>query len=192
MSSLHLSQPDQKVIFPKPDTYFYLLMNHKGKELPRTYKWFKRLNKYFVIPLYRLRVLPLFGAGWLWPILMITVIGRRTSKTRRNPLEFHRINDIIYITAALGERTDWVRNIRANPDKVKVQVGFRSFHTKVEIIDDIAGKVKYIEWMITNIPREAKMGFGWDPKEDSIEHADFTPLAKFLTVIQLHKSIKTL
>lgn len=83
-----------------------------------------------------------------------------------------------------------MRNIRANPDKVKVQVGFRSFHAKVEIVDNSVEKVKFIEWIITNIPREAKMGFGWDPKNDHLEHTDSTPLANFLTIIRLHKSEK--
>ena len=185
MNAVNSTQKDNKVVFPKPDTYFYRLMHHKKKELPRSYKWFKRLNKFFMVPLYRVRILPLFGIGWF--ILMINTIGRRTGKTRRTPLEFHRINNVIHIAAARGEKTDWVRNIRAKPDNVKVQVGFRSFYAQVEIIEDITEKVKYIEWMIETIPKEATMGFGWDPKTDSIEQSNFTPLANFMTIIQLHK-----
>lgn len=161
------------------------LMHHKGKELPRSYKWLRRLNK-IVIPLYRLRILPLFGFGWLF--LLLTTIGRRTGKTRRNPLEIHKIEGVIHISAALGERTDWVRNIRANPEKVQVQVGFRTFQPRVEIVEDISEKIEFIEWMIKKLPREAKMGFGWDPKEDSLAAADLTPLAEFMTVVRLHNS----
>jgi len=185
MNAVNSTQKDNKVVFPKPDTYFYRLMNHKKKELPRSYKWLKRLNKYFMVPLYRLRILPLFGIGWIF--LMISTVGRRTGKTHRSPLEFHRINNVIHIAAGRGEKTDWVKNIRKNPDKVKVQVGFRSFYAQVEIIEDITEKVKYIEWMLKNIPKEAEMGFGWDPKTDSIEQSDFTPLASFLPIIRLHK-----
>ncbi len=159
-------------------------MHYKGKELPRSYKWLRRLNK-IVVPLYRLRILPFFGIGWF--ILMITTIGRRTGKSRRNPLEFHRINDVIHIAAARGEKTDWVRNIHANPEKVRVQIGFRSFQPKVEIVEDISEKVKFIEWMIKTIPREAEMGFGWNSKEDNLDDADLTPLAEFMTIIRLHR-----
>ncbi|MHA1995940.1 MAG: nitroreductase family deazaflavin-dependent oxidoreductase [Candidatus Hodarchaeales archaeon] len=177
-------EPGKKVLFPKNGTWFYRLMHHTGFDLPRSYKWFKRVNKVFMVPLYRLRVLPLFGVGWM--IVMITTVGRKTGKTRRTPLEFHRIEGVIHITAGRGEKTDWVRNIRANPDKVRVQVGFKSFQAKVEFIDDVLEKIQYIEWLVTKLPREAKTGFGWDPKEDTIENSDFTPLAKFLTVIKLH------
>lgn len=159
-------------------------MHHKGKELPRSYKWFKRLNR-IVVPLYRLRILPLFGIGWF--ILMITTIGRRTGKTYRTPVEFHRINGVIHITAGRGETTDWVRNIRANPENVQVQVGFRCFQPRIEIIDNISEKEKFIEWMIKNLPREAEMGFGWNRKKDDLKCTDLTPLANFLTIIRLHK-----
>jgi deazaflavin-dependent oxidoreductase (nitroreductase family) len=159
-------------------------MHHKGKELPRSYKWLRRLNK-IVVPLYRLRILPLFGVGWI--ILMITTIGCRTGKTRRIPLEFHRIDGVIHIAAARGEKTDWVRNIRANPKKVNVQVGFRNFRPRVEIVENLSEKVKFIEWMIKNIPKEAEMGFGWNSKEDDLENADVTPLAEFMTIIRLQK-----
>lgn len=176
--------PEKRITFPKPGTYMDRLMHHRGKELPRSYKWLRRLNK-LVIPLYRIRLLPLLGFGWIF--LLLTTIGRRTGKTRRNPLEFHRIDGVIHISAARGEKTDWVRNIRANPEKVQVQVGFRTFQPRVEIVDDISEKIKFIEWMIEKIPREAAMGFGWNSKEDSLVNADFTPLAEFMTIIRLHK-----
>jgi hypothetical protein len=83
----------------------------------------------------------------------------------------------------LGEKTDWVKNIRANPDKVTVQVGFRTFQPRVEIVDDVADKIKYLEWMTIHLPRYAKFGFGWNPNKDEIKHSDFTRLANFLTVI---------
>ncbi|MHA1979050.1 MAG: nitroreductase family deazaflavin-dependent oxidoreductase [Candidatus Hodarchaeales archaeon] len=184
MDSNYSLDSANKVVFPKEGTWFYRLMHHQGPDLPRSYKWFKRLNKYFMVPLYRLRVLPLFGAGWM--ILMITTVGRISGKTRRTPLEFHRIDNVIHITAGRGEKTDWVRNIRANPDKVKVQVGFKTFQAHIEIVESFSEKIQYLEWMVTKLPKEAKTGFGWDLKRDTIENSDFTALADFLTVIKLH------
>jgi len=118
---------------------------------------------------------------------MITTIGRRTGKTYRTPVEFHRINEVIHITAGRGEKTDWVRNIRANPENLRVQVGFGSFQPRVEIVENILEKEKFIEWMIKNIPREAEMSFGWNRKKDDLKYTDLTPLANFLTIIRLHK-----
>ncbi|MHA2248535.1 MAG: nitroreductase family deazaflavin-dependent oxidoreductase [Candidatus Hodarchaeales archaeon] len=184
MNQAQSPSTEKKIILPKSGTYFYRLMHHKGKELPRSYKWFRRLNK-IVVPLYRLRILPFFGFGWI--ILLLITMGRRTGKTRRTPVEFHRIDEVIHIAAGRGEKTDWVRNVRTNPEKVKVQVGFRSFQPRVEIVENILEKVKFIEWMIENTPREAEMGFGWNSKEDVLADADLTPLAEFLTIIRLHK-----
>ena len=39
--------------------------------------------------------------------------------------------------------------------------------------------------MVIKLPKEAKTGFGWDPKQDTSENSDFTSLAEFLPVIKL-------
>ena len=48
-------------------------------------------------------------------------------------------------TAGRGEKPDWVRNIRTNPEKVIVQVVFRSFQPRVEIVENISKKIKFME-----------------------------------------------
>ena len=104
-------------------------------------------------------------------------------------MEYHKINDIIHITAGRGEKTDWVKNIRSNPDKVKVQIGFRSFDAKVEFLDDIYQKIEFCKWMAEKKPGQAKSGFGWDEKNDTIENSDFSALANLLTIIRITKSL---
>ena len=69
---------------------------------------------------------------------------------------------------------------------MKVQVGFKTFQTHNEIIESFLEKIKYLEWMVIKLPKEAKTGFGWNPKQDTIENSDFTSLAEFLTLIKLH------
>ncbi len=92
----------------------------------------------------------------------------------------------MFFLAFCAEKANWVRNIRANPDKVKVQVRFKSFQAHVEIIESFSEKIKYLEWMVTKLPKEAKTGFGWVPKQHTIGNLDFTSLAEFLTLIKLH------
>ena len=63
------------------------------------------------------------GLGqWLnaWPevggrILVITHTGRVTGLKRRTPLNYAIVDDNIYITAGFGMRSDWYRNLKANP-----------------------------------------------------------------------------
>jgi deazaflavin-dependent oxidoreductase (nitroreductase family) len=64
------------------------------------------------------------GLGhWLnaWPdvggrILVITHTGRVTGLKRRTPLNYAIIDGDIYVTAGFGSRSDWFRNLKANPE----------------------------------------------------------------------------
>ena len=46
---------------------------------------------------------------------LLTVTGRRTGRRRRRPIRAIRDGTTIYVVAILGERSDWLRNVRANP-----------------------------------------------------------------------------
>ena len=65
--------------------------------------------------------------GWLLGkrFLKITHIGRKSGLPRQAVLEvvkYEPSSETYYIAAAWGERSDWVKNIRVNP-QVQVQVG---------------------------------------------------------------------
>ena len=46
---------------------------------------------------------------------LLTATGRRSGKRRRRPIRAIRDGATIYAVAILGERSDWLRNVRANP-----------------------------------------------------------------------------
>ena len=76
-------------LLPRPGSSLYNL-NHDDLMIKnKTLKKFKIYNKYLVIPLYRLKILPLLGFGSIFLILMTR--GRKTGKKRRTPLEYRRI-----------------------------------------------------------------------------------------------------
>src|SRR5512141_1126583 len=79
------------------------------------------------------------GLGWLTGkyILLLTTTGRRSGKLRYTPLEYiyDKEHDKYRIAAGWGGKTDWYRNIQANP-KVHVQVGRRKFDAAAEIASD--------------------------------------------------------
>lgn len=79
----------------------------------------------FKVPVFFYRIgLPLFGSF----ILLLTTTGRKSGKPRPTPLEYHReggTGDMI-IMAGWGGRTDWRRNLDADP-RVRVQAGWNKF-----------------------------------------------------------------
>lgn len=74
----------------------------------------------------------------------------------------------------------------ANPDHVYVQVGFRRFHANIEVLEESETEDVF-RWFAEKHPRYMKAGFGWNPKQDNPETADFSPLPKILKVIRIHK-----
>ena len=167
---------------PKPGSWMYK-MTVDQKSSNRFLKLFKIMNK-IVVPLYRLRILPLFGFGFR--ILMLTTIGHRTKKLRRTPVEYFKIDGVIHIVAGYGLNAHWFQNIRSNPEKVTVQVGFRSFHPKIEILEGDRLE-EFFKWMVRKNPKYSSYGFGWDPKTDDPDTADFSYISKAMRVIKLHK-----
>ncbi|MHA2293963.1 MAG: nitroreductase family deazaflavin-dependent oxidoreductase [Candidatus Hodarchaeales archaeon] len=171
--------------FPVNGTFFYNLIHFEAKSLPNSIKWFRRLNRVFVIPMYRLRILPLFGIGKIF--LLLTTTGRKSMKKRRTPLEFHRINDKIHIISSRGEKADWIKNMRTYPNKVWVQIGFHGFKAEFEIIEDAKEREKFFYWYSIHHPKAAKTGYGWEKSLHDPETADFSLLAKHMTIVRIHE-----
>ncbi|MFX1280961.1 MAG: nitroreductase family deazaflavin-dependent oxidoreductase [Promethearchaeota archaeon] len=168
---------------PRPGSALYNL-NHPDNQIKKkTLKRYKRINKYLVVPLYRIRLLPLLGFGRLF--LLLATKGRISGKKRRTPLEYHRIDGIITIFSGRGEDSGWMKNIHADPESVSVRHGFHSFHAKVEFINEESKKLNIAEWYVTHHSRSAKMLFGWNPKIDNPESTDFNNLLNLISILQL-------
>ena len=68
--------------------------------------------------LWRLGLAPAFG---VWPsvfgrIMVVMHTGRITGTIYRTPLNFAPLDGAVYCLAGFGSRTDWYRNILAQPD----------------------------------------------------------------------------
>jgi len=150
------------------------------KSSKRYLKLFKILNK-IIVPLYRIRLLSVFG----FRLLLLTTKGRKTGKRRRNPVEYFKIENVIYIVSGYGQKALWFRNIITYPDEVHVQVGFRSFHAVVEIIEG-EDLEEFFRWLVVKNPKYAKAGLWWDPNDDP-NSADFSNIANLMRVIKLKK-----
>jgi deazaflavin-dependent oxidoreductase (nitroreductase family) len=85
-------------------------------------------------------------------ILLLTTIGRKSGKRRVTPLQYEEIEGKIYLGAALGQKTDWVRNIRANP-KVEVRLKAQRLLGSAETITDPKQIADFLEVRLQRHPK---------------------------------------
>ncbi|NHJ23403.1 MAG: nitroreductase family deazaflavin-dependent oxidoreductase [Candidatus Lokiarchaeota archaeon] len=187
-----MAQNDKKKIktgdLPRPGSVIYNFHFRDEFSKKKKLRRWQKLNKYFMIPLYRLGVLPLLGFGWA--ILILTTIGWKDGKKRRTPLEYRRFEDVITIFSAMGEKSGWVKNLHANPEDVVVRHGFHRYKCHVEFITEKNQKISLMKCYVSEFGKSAKILFGWNPKEDNQEEIDFSKLLGLLSIIQLHRNPK--
>ncbi|MEW6242649.1 MAG: nitroreductase family deazaflavin-dependent oxidoreductase [Chloroflexota bacterium] len=90
------------------------------------------------------------GLGWMVGklFLVLTTTGRKSGKLRRTPLEYSYdpATDTYVIVAGWGGKTDWFRNVSADPN-VEVWVGRRRFKARAERLSD----AEVAAWMARTI-----------------------------------------
>ena len=117
----------------------------KFNQMPtRLFRWIKRPPQIA----YALGLGPLMGRL----VLLLTTTGRVTGKARVTPLQYERLGDVYYIGSARGLKSDWVKNILADPH-VHIRVKSRYFPGIAEVITDPTEIVDYLEMRLKNHPR---------------------------------------
>ena len=166
--------------FPLPGTMLYDLIfkpEFKKTAHPRI-KFFNRL----VVPLYKLGVLPVLGIGK--QIILLTTKGEKSKKMRDFPIGYQYIDDTVYVFSGWGKEANWYANLKAYPEDVYVQSGFRRFQVRPETVEDPQELKRLMERFVTQRPEGARTLIGWDPKRDSLETADFSPMIEKVLVVR--------
>ena len=175
-------------VFPRKGSDFYHRMQSSPSEWRRHRNKQRRYNKWFMVPLYKIRILPLFGLGKFF--VLLTTKGRKSQKKRTTPVGYFKIDEVMHLVSANPAKrkldgkhreADWMQNIRAYPDDVWVQAGFRSFHANMQIVDDPKEKEKVLRVWFTKYPKT----IGLDPKLDDIQLVDLTSLVEFMTIVKI-------
>ncbi len=82
---------------------------------PWLHRGFKALNRYFMIPVHHAGL----GAWLSTPIggymLLLRVRGRKSGVMRETPLSYMVLEGAAWVVAGFGPRTDWYRNLAADP-----------------------------------------------------------------------------
>ncbi|MFZ5912028.1 MAG: nitroreductase family deazaflavin-dependent oxidoreductase [Chloroflexota bacterium] len=82
--------------------------------LMRRIFWF--LNKFFMVPMFRLGFGPFFGNPFTGYIMVMKVIGRKSGKTRFTPVNYAIHKGDIYCISGGRKSSDWYKNLLANPE----------------------------------------------------------------------------
>ncbi len=96
---------------------------------------FKLLNKYFMVPVFRLGLGALMGNPFSGYIMVIKTIGRKSSKTRYTPVNYAIIAGQVYCVAGFGRVTHWFKNLQADPNLEVILPGRTISGQAVEVND---------------------------------------------------------
>lgn len=85
-------------------------------------------------------------------VLALTTRGRKTGRPHVTPLQYERVNDLIYVAAARGQQADWFRNIMACPE-VEIEIEGDRFLAQAEPITDPAQIADFLELRLERHPK---------------------------------------
>ncbi len=85
-------------------------------------------------------------------VLLLTTTGRRTGIKRITPLQYEEIDGSYYIAAARGTRTDWLKNIEADP-RVAIRVGSHQLQCHADVIRDVEQIADFLTFRLERHPR---------------------------------------
>ncbi|MGB2963652.1 MAG: nitroreductase/quinone reductase family protein [Anaerolineales bacterium] len=77
---------------------------------------FKIVNRFFMVPLFRLGLGFFVGNPITGYIMVLKTIGRKTSKQRYAPVNYAIMNGNVYCMAGFGKDTHWFRNLQSQPN----------------------------------------------------------------------------
>ena len=155
-------------------------MGDKDPQRPRLRRLYKLINKPPRIA-YALGLGPLIGRL----VLLLTTRGRRTGLLRVTPLQYEQIEGKYYVASAFGTRTDWYRNILADPS-VRVRVGRKAFAAFAEPSTDPVQIADFLEYRLARHPRMIGMMLRAEGLPPSPSRQDLESLAEDKALVILH------
>jgi deazaflavin-dependent oxidoreductase (nitroreductase family) len=133
---------------------------------------------------YKLGLGPLIGRM----ILLLTTYGRRSGLARITPLQYEEIDGCFYIAAARGERTDWLRNLAANPNVV-LRVGSRNIKGEARVIRDPEAIADFLQLRLERHPRMIGTILRAAGMPSTPTRADLTAYARERPLVEIRPSV---
>jgi deazaflavin-dependent oxidoreductase (nitroreductase family) len=133
----------------------------------RARRAFSYLNRYFMVPLFRLGLGGWMGTPFGGYIMVLKVIGRKTGRTRYAPVNYAVENGSVYCLAGFGATSDWYRNVLAHP-QIEVLMPGGAIAGLAEEVVDADERARMIRRVLIN-GGFAGFFYGYDPRTVSDE-----------------------
>jgi deazaflavin-dependent oxidoreductase (nitroreductase family) len=107
------------------------------------------LNKFFMVPMFRLGFGPIFGNPFTGYIVVLKTIGRKSGNVRFVPVNYTIHKGNVYCVSAARKESDWYRNLHANPE-IEMILSGGAIYARMEEIDDLDDKVLITRQILQN------------------------------------------
>jgi deazaflavin-dependent oxidoreductase (nitroreductase family) len=129
-------------------------------------RWYSKISNVLMAPVFRFVPMP-------HGFVLLTVTGRRSGKPRHRPVRAVEVDGTHYAVALLGERADWLRNVRVQP-RVRVKVGGRTQDATVREVSDPAEVARAGDVYVNQIDRYdyvdyPNLEWGWPSKRNIVD-----------------------
>lgn len=105
------------------------------RTLPTLSRMFRVVNRFYVIPAIKAGLGPFHATPLTGAWMLLRTTGRRTGRPREVALGYAILDGAVYCSAGFGARTQWYRNLLANP-RVEVILGGGAFAGIAEPVTD--------------------------------------------------------
>lgn len=109
--------------------------------------WF--LNKFFMVPMFRLGFAPIVGNPFTGYIMVLKTIGRKTGKVRYAPVNYTIHKGNIYCVSGGRKKSDWYRNLHANPE-IEIILPSGNIYARMDEISNPAEKLSLTRQILQN------------------------------------------
>jgi deazaflavin-dependent oxidoreductase (nitroreductase family) len=110
---------------------------------------FRMLNRYFMVPMFRLGFGPFIGNPLTGYIMVLKTRGRKSGRTRYSPVNYTIHNGSVYCLAGWGKTSDWYRNLTAAP-QVELILPGGAYSGIAETVADLDEKRIVIRQVLKN------------------------------------------
>jgi len=134
--------------------------------------FFKFLNRFFMVPAFRLGLGPVIGNPISGYIMVIETLGRKTGERRFTPVNYALIDGRVYCLAGFGSKAHWLLNLQAQPNAALILPGRRVYAHAMEVSDSQL-RVRAARQVLIN-GGFAGFFFGFNPRsvdDDRLEQA---------------------
>jgi len=110
---------------------------------------FRQLNKFFMVPAFRLGLGPFMGNPITGYIMVLKTIGRKTGLERYAPVNYAIMDGNIYCISGFGKIAHWYKNLIANP-QIDVILPAGTISGKAETVNDEAEWLRIVRQVLKN------------------------------------------